>query len=87
MKDITTFINERKLGEGWKELHDYPNGLYAQILSFDKPSEEYGIDGGKISKLFIKKGSWIVCNYDRGWDVEPNPICKDFYDKIIKKYN
>lgn len=32
---------------------------------------QYGINGGKISKCMIKRGGEIVCNYDRGWDVEP----------------
>lgn len=32
---------------------------------------EYGIDGGRVSKLMIKQNDKIVCNYDRGWDVEP----------------
>ena len=38
---------------------------------FDEPSEEYGIDGGRISKLMLKRNGEIVCNYDRGWDVQP----------------
>ena len=28
-------------------------------------------DGGRISKLTLKRNGTIVCNYDRGWDVEP----------------
>ena len=32
---------------------------------------QYGIDGGRISKLMIKRDGEIVCNYDRGWDIEP----------------
>ena len=32
---------------------------------------EFGINGGRISKLMIKRGDEIVCNYDRGWDVVP----------------
>ena len=28
-------------------------------------------DGGRISKLMLKRDGKIVCNYDRGWDVEP----------------
>lgn len=31
----------------------------------------YGIEGGRISKLMIKCGGEIVCNYDRGWDIKP----------------
>ena len=34
-------------------------------------SEDYGIDGGKISKLEIRFGDFPVARYDRGWDIEP----------------
>lgn len=38
-------------------------------------SEEYGLDGGRISKLSLKlNGEWIS-NYNRGWDIEP--ACKE----------
>ena len=41
------------------------------VKHFDEPSEDYGINGGKISKLSLKMdGKWIA-NYDRGWDIEP----------------
>ena len=38
--------------------------------NFDLPSE-YGIEGGRISKLGIRKGREVVLNYDRGWVIEP----------------
>lgn len=72
----------------WKQ--EISGKYIADILSFDEPSEEYGIDGGRISKLCIRdkrnKGKWL-CNYDRGWDIKPTKEIKDFYDEIIKKYN
>jgi hypothetical protein len=37
---------------------------------YDEPSN-YGINGGKISKLQIRINGEVVCNYDRGWDEEP----------------
>ena len=40
------------------------------VKQFDEGSQ-YGIDGGRISKLMIKRGGEIVCNYDRGWDIKP----------------
>ena len=41
------------------------------VKYFEEPSEDYGINGGKISKLSLKMdGEWIA-NYDRGWDIEP----------------
>lgn len=41
------------------------------VKAYDEPSEEYGIDGGKISKLMLKSKGKVVCNYDRGWDIKP----------------
>ena len=35
----------------------------------------YGIEGGRISKLMIKRNGKIVCNYNRGWDI--NPVDED----------
>lgn len=41
------------------------------MKSYDVGSE-FGINGGKISKLMIKIDGQTVVNYDRGWDVEPD---------------
>nr|DAQ35036.1 MAG TPA: hypothetical protein [Caudoviricetes sp.] len=45
------------------------------VKYYEEPSEEYGINGGKISKLMLKAGGEVICNYDRGWDIEPT--CKE----------
>lgn len=45
------------------------------VKHYEEPSEEYGINGGKISKLMLKADGKIICNYDRGWDIEPT--CKE----------
>lgn len=48
----------------------YKNVKY-WVKHFEEPSEDYGINDGKISKLSLKMdGEWIA-NYDRGWDIEP----------------
>ena len=48
----------------------------------------FGIDGGRISKLMIKRGGEIVCNYDRGWDVEAVDEDTEFALAILlKDYN
>jgi len=85
MKSLVESIMESRLGKGWKQ--ERKDGYLATFLPFEEPSELYGIDGGKISKLEIRKGRVVVCNYDRGWDIEPTKDVKDFYDEIIKKYN
>ena len=41
------------------------------VKHYEEPSEEYGIGGGKISKLMIKINGTVTANYDRGWDIEP----------------
>lgn len=61
------------------------------VKHYDEPSETYGIDGGRISKLSIRKhgdSRWLV-NYDRGWDIEvPNDDeVKGVYAILLKKYN
>lgn len=43
--------------------------LYS-IKVFEEGSS-FGINGGKISKLTIKRNDKVVCNYDRGWDIKP----------------
>ena len=45
------------------------NFLY-WIKVFEEGSS-FGIKGGKISKLTIKRNDKVVCNYDRGWDIKP----------------
>jgi len=56
----------------WKEgsLKVYNSIFHYWIKIFDVGSQ-HGIEGGKISKLMLKRDGKIVCNYDRGWDIEP----------------
>ena len=37
---------------------------------YDEGSE-WGINEGRVSKLWISKDGKTVCNYDRGWDIKP----------------
>lgn len=48
---------------GYKAVH-YSVKVYEEVSQF-------GINGGKISKLTLKIGGVIIANYDRGWDIEP----------------
>lgn len=56
----------------WKEgsLKVYNSIFHYWMKVFDVPSQ-FGIDGGRISKLMLKRNGEIVCNYDRSWDIEP----------------
>ena len=54
----------------WKEgaLKVYDSIFHYWMKFYEGPSE-FGINGGKVSKLMLKCNGKIVCNYDRGWDV------------------
>ena len=41
-----------------------------QVKQFEEGSV-FGIEGGRISKLFITLDGIEVASYDRGWDTEP----------------
>lgn len=41
-----------------------------QVKAYDEGSV-FGINEGRISKLWLQIGDCTVANYDRGWDVEP----------------
>lgn len=60
---------------------------------FDESSKEYGINGGRISKLQVVNGdNWsfknTIINYDRGWDIKPGTeLAKKALEKILRKYD
>ena len=60
------------------------------VKAFEEPSKDYGINGGKISKLSIKiDGAWVA-NYDRGWDIEPDEndeAAQLAYCILLQEYN
>jgi len=64
-------------------------GKYKYWVKHNEEGSEYGIDGGKVSKLTIRKlgESRDLCNYDRGWDIEPADEVKAVYAIIMQKYN
>ena len=43
------------------------DGIDFEAKVYEEDSKEYGINGGNVSKLWIKG----IANYDRGWDVKP----------------
>ena len=53
--------------------------LYQKFISpglgrncrFSPSCSQYGIEGGRISKLMLKANGEIIYNYDRGLDVPP----------------
>lgn len=59
------------------------------VKAYEEGSE-WGINGGRISKLSIKiNGRWVV-NYDRGWEIEPDKddeVVQIAYYILLKDYN
>lgn len=50
------------------------DGSYKAVHYWIKVFEEgsqFGINGGRISKLSLKMDGEWVANYDRGWDIQP----------------
>lgn len=63
------------------------NGFDFCVKHFEEGSR-FGINNGRISKLWIAKNGKVYANYDRGWDVRPtDPEAKKVYDELIERYN
>jgi len=58
------------------------NGIKFSAKVFDIGSM-FGIDNGRVSKLQIEN----VCNYDRGWDIEPSEGNVDIYNLVMYALN
>ena len=73
------------LGDGW---YEYSHGPYAgQVKLYGTPSD-YGINGGRASKLSMNYNGKPLLNYDRGWDtpsgkLELAPEHQEFYDNLL----
>lgn len=62
----------RAASNGWIEgVLRVESGSYHYWMKIYDAGSQYGIDGGRVSKLMLKRRGEIVCNYDRGWDTEP----------------
>lgn len=46
------------------------------IKHYDEASK-WGINGGRISKLEMKRNGETIANYDRGWDIEVDETDQD----------
>lgn len=56
-----------------------------EAMVFEEPSEEFGINGGRISKLFLKnKEGELVGSYERRPDIVPKGKDKKVWDEIVK---
>jgi len=68
----------------WQEgsLKVYNSIFHYWLKVFDEPSK-FGIEGGKVSKLMLKRDGKVVCNYDRGWDIKPTDPDTQFALEIL----
>jgi len=60
------------------------------VKHYEEGSEVYGIEGGRISKLTIRKlnENRDLYNYDRGLDVDcANDEVRAVYSIVLTKYN
>ncbi|MBQ8837433.1 MAG: hypothetical protein IJ002_08025 [Clostridia bacterium] len=56
----------------WKEgALRVNNSTFHYWIKVFEDGSRFGINGGRISKLMLKRNNEIVCNFDRGWDVKP----------------
>ena len=63
------------------------DGYEYWVKHFDEGSQ-YGIGGGKVSKLSIRKDGVEDYNYDRGLDFDKlDENGRAVYAKLINKYN
>lgn len=73
----------------WKEGTLGVNGdiFHYWVKQYEEPSQ-FGIEGGRVSKLTLKRKGQIVCNYDRGWDIRPVDENTEIALRILlKDYN
>jgi hypothetical protein len=64
-------------------------GKYKYWVKHFEDGSPFGINGGKVSKLTIRKVGETrdLCNYDRGWDTPPTDEVKAVYAIIMQTYN
>jgi hypothetical protein len=68
-EDLCRKLEETMWKEGSLKIHD---SVFHYWMKQYGEGSQFGIEGGRISKLMLKRNGAIVCNYDRGWDVEPS---------------
>lgn len=68
----------------WREFKI--DGFRIQVLAFDAPSE-YGIEDGRISKLYAWKDGSEACWFDRGWVVKPCAEFLPIYERLVAQFN
>lgn len=60
---------------------------YKFTIKYFGEGSDFGIDGGRISKLHVMKNNKTFAAYDRGWDMKPTKEISQIYKQILKEYN
>ncbi len=62
--------------------------VYKYQVKHFKNGSQFGIEEGRISKLFVTRDDMVVLNYDRGWDTEAQNEGTELCLAILmKEYN
>ena len=86
--DVELDLSNRN-ADAWSNGTAIANGktYKVSIKHFDGPSQ-FGIDGGKISKLWISNGDVELAFYDRDWVTKPrSKIAKAIVNKLLEEFN
>ena len=63
------------------------DGYDFQVKHYEEGSQ-FGIDGGKISKLWIAKDGMEEASYERGWARRPKSAeSEKVYEELLARYN
>ena len=72
---------------GVKNSEGRMEAIHYWCKHFDE-SSDWGIEGGRISKLMLKQGNKVVYNFDRGEDVKPQTAeAKTALAILLHEYN
>lgn len=66
--------------------------LKIEMKFYSYAGSDYGINGGRISKLAIidESDGSLLLHYDRGWDIKPDPKNKNLmevYNYVLREHN
>jgi len=65
-----------------------PTSLVRYWVKYFEEGSEFGIEGGRISKLMIRREDITIASYERGWDVEPkDEDAKIAFQILMSKFN
>ena len=58
-----------------------------EVKAYENGSE-FGIDGGRISKLYVSRNGTPIIWYERGWLMQPvDETSQQILDHLLKQYN